>query len=133
MGVPQGSCLGPLLFIIYINDLPQADHNSSVSMYADDTSLCYHSPDTTQLSKAINNDLIKLESWLKSNKLSLNAMKTQSMLITTKQRQPVLKNLDQKLSLKIRDHELEVVEKNRFLVLQIENSLDWKCHISLLS
>ena len=101
-------------------------------MYADDTSLYYQSPYTTQLNKANNNDVTKLESWLKSNKLSLNAMRTQSMLISTKQRQPVLKNLDQKLSLDIRDHELEVVEKNRYFGLQMDNSLDWKCHISLL-
>ena len=84
IGVPQGSCLGPLLFLIYINDLPSAVQGSTVSMYADDTSLCLKSRDISQLNEAINDDLAHLDSWLKGNKLSLDVAKTQSMLIATK-------------------------------------------------
>ena len=84
IGVPQGSCLGPLLFLIFINDFPQAVQDSTVSMYADDTSLCYQSHDLTRLNKAINSDLKKLDTWLQGNKLSLNVAKTHSMLISTK-------------------------------------------------
>ena len=60
-GIPQGSCLGPLLFILYINDLPQAIKQSTISMYADDTSLCYQSSNMTQLIEAINMDIKELD------------------------------------------------------------------------
>ena len=95
IGIPQGSCLGPLLFITYINDLPQAVLDSNVSMYADDTSFCYQSLDINKLNEVINNDLEKLQKWLMSNKLSLNAMKTQSMLISTKQKHMIMRDQGQ--------------------------------------
>ena len=55
------------------------------------------------------------------------------MLISTKQKRTILKNQDLKLSLKIRDHELEVVDTTKYLGLQINNSLDWKYHVSVIS
>ena len=63
VGVPQGSCLD-LLFLVYINDLPQAVQDSKLFVYADDTSLCYQSHDLTRLNEAINSDLRKLDTWL---------------------------------------------------------------------
>ena len=126
VGVPQGSCLGPLLFLIYINDLPQAVQSSSVTMYADDTSLCHQSHDLTRLNEAISGDLRKLETWLQGNKLSLNVAKTHSMLISTKQKHNSLKSRSEALELKIRDNELEVVQTTKYLGLQIDCSLDWK-------
>ena len=133
VGVPQGSCLGPLLFLIYINDLPQAVQGSTVSMYADDTSLCHQSNDITQLNKAINNDLRHLDTWLQGNKLSLNVAKTNSMLITTKQKRNILKDTNLDLDLNLRENELEVVQKTKYLGVQIDCSLDWKEQIKAVS
>ena len=133
VGVPQGSCLGPLLFLIYINDLPQAVQGSTVSMYADDTSLCHQSYDMTQLNEAINNDLRHLDTWLQGNKLSLNVAKTHSMLITTKQKRNILKSSNHNLELNIRENELEIVQKTKYLGVQIDCSLDWKEQIKAVS
>ena len=104
VGVPQGSCLGPLLFLIYINGLPQPVQNSTVSMYADDTSLCYQSSDINELNEAINIDLKQLEIWLQGKKLLLNVAKTNSMFVATKQKHNILKNRNDDLDLKIRDN-----------------------------
>ena len=126
VGVPQGSCLGPLLFLIYINDLPLAVQGSTVSMYADATSLCHQALNMTQLNGAINNDLKRLDTWLQGNKLSLNVAKTHSMLITTKQKRNVLKSSNQNLEVNIRNNDLDVVQKTKYLGVQIDCSLDWK-------
>ena len=133
VGAPQGSCLGPLLFLIYINDLPLAVQDSTVSMYADDTSLCHQSHNLTQLNEAINNDLKQLDTWLKGNKLSLNVAKTHAMLGTTKRKHSTLKSRNADLELKIRENDLQVVHETKYLSVQIDCSLDWKQQIKAVS
>ena len=80
-GVPQGSILGPLLFLVYINDLPSITSNCSVSLYADDTVLYCYSSNVTELENNLNEDLLRLSNWLNENKLTLNLDKTKSMII----------------------------------------------------
>ena len=82
-------------------------------MYADDTSICYHSHDITQLTEAINNDLYKLEKWLEGNKLSLNVVKTRAMSISTKQKYKGLQNQGHDFFVKIKGMELDTVNENK--------------------
>ena len=109
VGVPQGSCLGPLLVLIYIYDLQTAVRFSTVSMYGDDTSLCLKSKDISQLNRGMNRDFENLDSWLRGKKLSLYVVKTRSMLIATKPRHQAVNNAAEKLNIGMFDCELDVV------------------------
>ena len=80
IGLPQGSCLCPLLFLVYIDDLPNAIRTCSDTMFADDTSLSVHEKTLHQLNMTLNKDFDYLNSWLMGNKLSLNIVKMHSMI-----------------------------------------------------
>jgi hypothetical protein len=83
-GVPQGSILGPLLFLIYINDLPNALAHCKPLLFADDTNLFASSPNFKLLNININNDLNMLSEWFRANKLSINVAKTFYMTFNKK-------------------------------------------------
>jgi Reverse transcriptase (RNA-dependent DNA polymerase) len=83
-GVPQGSVLGPILFVLYINDIVLAVHHSTVNLFADDTLLSIVGNNVEECLTKMNEDLATLAEWLNFNKLKLNVDKTKYMIITSR-------------------------------------------------
>ena len=85
-GIPQDTILGPLLLIVYINDLPKCLTTDQYRMYANDTHLNFASNNVAHLERTLNEDLAKVNEWLIANNLTLNKSKTEFVLIGSRQR-----------------------------------------------
>ena len=121
-GVPQGSTLGPLLFLIYINDLPNAC-NLCIRLFADDASLTMSSKSKLLLENHMNNELIKVDEWLKTNKLSLNYDKTEFLVVNKS------KSKGGSLNIRIGKNDIAQVKYVKYLGVIIDEDLSWKLHI----
>ena len=123
-GVPQGSVLGPLLFIIYTNDLAKCINHSNAILFADDTTVYVISADKIRLYSYMNEDLHTLNDWFKANKLSLNINKTVCMFFSNN-----IKSNKDTCKVKIGDSEIKEVDHFKFLGLIIDSNLKWQNHI----
>ena len=92
-GIHQGSCLRPLLFIIYVNDFERCLRVATPNMYADNTSITCSSTDSDTLLRNMNNEMANVAEWMRLNKLSLNADKSEFMVIGHSRQQNNLKEL----------------------------------------
>ena len=132
-GVPQGSILGPLLFIIYMNDISKVTDKFHFTLYADDTSLteplCTFTSsleDKHVLAETINHELSKICEWLALNKLSLNVKKTKMMVFHYRQR-----NISNLLpTLKINNIPIEHVKEFNFLGIVLDECMTWNAHVN---
>ena len=125
-GVPQGSILGSLLFILYVNDIVNTSSVLEFVLFADDTTILYSHEDLASKIDVVNNELKEVTNWFKANRLSVNAKKTNYMLLETRQRN--LKQ-DDNIFIELDNTRLERVFITKFLGVIIDENLTWKNHI----
>ena len=128
-GVPQGSSLGPFLFLIYINNLPNCSEFLSFKIFADDTNLFATAKDINSLELQMNLELRKVKEWCDINKLLINFKKTNYMIVKS----PRKKNVNVNINITNRDgscHSLERKDHIKYLGVMINSALTWKNHIS---
>ena len=125
-GVPQGSIIGPLAFLYFINDLSNISEIFTSILFADDTTLSFKCNSTDQFNSVSNAEMHKFFQWASANKLSINVSKTFYMIHS-------FRNFNDDLSLEINNHKINKLNQGLFLGLNIDSKLNFKSHIDYIS
>ena len=123
-GTPQGSCLGPLLFLIFTNDLHLNLQHCICILFADDTTVFFSHRNLNYCEWCIQADLLVLQDWFRANKLTLNVNKSVCMHFASKESRPIQITID--------SIPLPVVTNTKFLGIWIDNRLKWQYHLDQL-
>ena len=124
-GVPQGSILGPTLFLLYVNDMPEISKLADYIFFADDANLIFTADNFEILRENINKVLQLIQNWVVNNGLKLNIKKTKYMVFTNK--------LKQNLDISFNGVQIEQSDRERFLGVILDSGLTWSHHINLLA
>jgi hypothetical protein len=122
VGVPQGSVLGPLLFLIYVNDIARSVQNAKTRLFADDTNLFFSGKCIKQLQNEANIALSSLQEWFVANKLTLNVEKTCFSMFTNKKMVP-------NVTLNLNGKEISRVAVAKYLGMYLDENLNWAHHV----
>ena len=113
--------IGPLLFLIYINDLNNAIGHSMVHHFGDDTNIIFSLKSLKKVNKCINHDLSLLVQWLWANRISLNTNKTEIILFWTKN-----KKITKNLNFRISGQKIDTIKQTKYLGIYLDEGLTWK-------
>ena len=128
-GIPQGSCLGPLLFLLYVNDFENCLDYMTPNMYADDTCAAIASENLNDLIADVKDELENVSNWVRINQLSLNASRSEFMVVGHRRK---LNSVGNELAnLVLNNAVIKRVEKIKYLGINIDESLNWESDIKL--